>query len=298
MRKIACIGEAMIELSFPAGRRSQANVGFSGDALNTAVYLKRAIGSQAEVAFISALGCDQFSAQMVAFIEREGVWVDKIKRIPERLPGLYAIMTNTDGERSFTYWRENSAARMMFEQQDFSALDGFDTLYFSGITLAILPKVTRQAFLERARALRQKKGVTVIFDSNYRPGLWESEAEARVWVEAAWRITDIALPSLDDEMALFRDAGLKEVSARLKSYGIKQGAIKNGAAGPTSIADIGQKPDYPQARTVVDTTAAGDSFNGAFIAALAGGQGLQDALILAHRCAARVVGISGVFEDA
>ncbi|MCF6278436.1 MAG: PfkB family carbohydrate kinase, partial [Anaerolineales bacterium] len=113
--RIACIGEAMIELSFPSGEIDAPQIGFSGDTLNTAIYLKRAIGDAAEVAFISALCSDRFSDRMLDFMTAEGLQTDAITRHSERLPGLYAIETDENGERYFNYWRENSAARLMFE---------------------------------------------------------------------------------------------------------------------------------------------------------------------------------------
>jgi len=297
--RIACIGEAMVELSFPAGETGAPEIGYSGDTLNTAIYLKRKIADWCDVAFLTALGTDRFSDQMVDFMIREALQTETISRLSDRLPGLYAIVTDSEGERSFNYWRDSSAARFMFETvegPDFSRLAAFDVIYFSAISLAILPVKTRGAFLAWIEAARSRGDCVVAFDSNYRPGLWADVHEARHWTEKAWRVTDIALPSADDEMALFNDASPEAVLSRLAGYGLKVGVLKNGAAGPISFQPVADLPKFQPADKVVDTTAAGDSFNGAFLAAIFSGKNLADAMISGHQCAARVVGFAGAFE--
>ena len=298
--KIACIGEAMIELSFGEAGFSHPKIGFAGDVLNTAIYLKRGAGQQVDVSFVSALGNDRFSNEMLKFIRRESIRTDAILSDPARLPGLYAITNEPNGERGFQYWRDQSAARHMFngpDGLDFSRLAGFDILYFSAITLAILPVETRAALLDWVEVARQNSGCRMVFDSNFRPRLWESVETARYWVEKAWKVTDIALPSLEDEEALFADRSCEATLARLQEYGLSLGAIKNGAAGPVPLSPLSNLPDFMPADTVVDTTAAGDSFNGAYLAAILTGADQPEALRRGHLCAAHVVGFRGAVNS-
>ena len=84
-RKIACVGEAMVELSLDADGQA-ARIGYAGDTLNTAIYLARACGSAHDVAFVSRVGRDSFSDRMIAFVENEGVSTSQIARDEERLP--------------------------------------------------------------------------------------------------------------------------------------------------------------------------------------------------------------------
>jgi 2-dehydro-3-deoxygluconokinase len=291
--RVGCVGEAMVELSLADGA---AKVGFAGDVLNTAIYLRRELPAEHEVAFVSMIGSDVLSDRMAAFIEGEGLSTRDLQRHPARLPGLYAISTDAAGERSFLYWRDSSAARLMFCSDNgagFAPLDGYDVVYLSAITLAILSSGVREALFAWIDGFRREGG-RLAFDSNYRPGLWPGQAVARDAVARAWRRTDIGLPSVDDEMALFGDADEAAALARLRCYGIRTGALKRGASGPLPIPPTDAPlPDFPPAERVVDTTAAGDSFNGGFLASFLSGGSLADAMLAGHRCAARVVGFRG-----
>lgn len=300
MTRVACIGEAMIELALdPNG--AQARVGVAGDTLNTAIYLKRSAPSL-DVAFVTRLGRDAFSDRIEGCVTSEGLDTSAIERDPDRGPGLYAITTDARGERSFTYWRDNSAARRLFQSgagTDFSVLDDFDVVYLSAITLAILPDPVRLEFCNWATGFRGAGG-RIVFDSNYRPRLWASVDEARARIAGLWSICDIALPSADDEAALTGDATVQDTQARLAVLGVHDGALKRGEAGPISLSAPVEQT-YPRATNVVDTTAAGDSFNGAYLAARLTGADQATALSAGHDLALRVIGHRGAItprEDA
>lgn len=275
----------MVELSFD---RPDHQIGFAGDTLNTAVYLARGIGDGAQVDFVSAVGRDAVSDRMLAFIAAQGVGAARIARHPDRLPGIYAIALDATGERSFSYWRGQSAARTLFED-GFAQLQGCDLVYLSGITLAILPPAIRAGLLDHLAAHPAR----IAFDSNYRPRLWEDAETARRVTEAAWRIADIGLPSLDDEIQLFGDADALAVRARLNGWGLVDGALKMGAEGPLPLDPGGLRPDLPAARKIVDTTAAGDSFNGAWLAARLRGLSAGECLMRAHAQALEVIARPG-----
>lgn len=287
--KIACIGEAMIEVAL-TGQTGAAQVGFAGDVLNTAIYLRRALPAVHEVAFVSMIGRDSLSDQMATFIAAEGISIAHLSRHPTLVPGLYTIATDALGERSFAYWRDTSAARQMF--RDPAALQpllGFDFIYLSAITLAILPDPARQALFDVLTQFRAKGGL-VAFDSNHRPRLWPDLATAQRVVEQAWRGCDLGLPSLDDEMALFGDADAPQVQARLRGWGVAQGALKCGASGPLALGQgWGADVTFAAAPSVVDTTAAGDSFNGGYLGALISGAAPLTAAQAGHAFARAVV---------
>jgi len=276
--RIACIGEAMIELSMIG---TDAQVGVAGDTLNTAIYMHRT-APQLQIDYLTCLGDDPFSGRILEFITAQGIGTDPIRQIAGASPGLYAITTTPDGERSFTYWRSTSAARQLFADGDFTVLEPYDVIYLSGISIAILPGTVRNALL----AWLHTSPLNVIFDSNFRPRLWEDKQTAQQVTQAFWDRADIALPSIDDEMDLF-DETEALVAARFTANA-KNGALKRGPQGPLSLgAEVMQT--YPKADHVIDTTAAGDSFNGGYLGALLSGSSQADALMAGHQLAARVV---------
>jgi 2-dehydro-3-deoxygluconokinase len=285
MSRFAAVGEAMIELSMHG---NTAQVGVAGDTLNTAIYLKRT-APDIEVDYMTCLGDDPFSDRIEDFIAQQGIGTTHCTRLTGRSPGLYAISTSPTGERSFTYWRSTSAAREVFKSADgydFGALAGYDLVYLSGISVAILPVAARKALLDWL----SQNPVRFAFDSNYRPRLWESKAVAREVIGQFWERSDILLPSIDDEMALF-DEDETAVVRRFSRYR-GRGALKRGAEGPLAIgSNVAQ--NYSKAADVVDTTAAGDSFNGAYLGALLSGTDQAEALRRGHRCAATVVRYRG-----
>ena len=109
-------------------------------------------------------------------------------------------------------------------------MPGAEIIYLSGITLAILAPAARHRLVE-ALAARRAAGTRIAFDSNYRPKLWEDAAAARATMQALWEVTDIALPSIDDEMELFGDSGEAAV--------IDQFAERSWRGSPSSAAFAG-----------------------------------------------------------
>lgn len=283
---IACLGEVMIELSAP--QDAAAQIGVAGDTFNWGVYLRRTLGAEHTVRYVTCLGHDPFSDRIIAAIEAEGLDAGHIPRHATRLPGLYAITLDEAGERSFYYWRAQSAARTLFEDDSTeAALSGADVIALSGITLAILSDAARARMRDFLTAFR-KGGGRVAFDSNYRPALWPSAEAALAAMEEVWARTDIALPSVDDEMVLRPGTSADDIAARFRALPLSAGALKRGGDGPLGLA-TGAAPALPEVARVIDTTSAGDSFNGAFLGTLLNGGSEEDALRAGHACASRVI---------
>lgn len=294
VRRIACVGEVMIELV--AQDDDTARLGVAGDTYNTAVYLTRALrGSGIEVSYVTALGTDPFSERIFAALARHGLDTSFVERRDGAMPGLYAIDTDETGERSFSYWRSASAARTLFSEPcdiGLDALAGFDLVLLSGISMAILPVEVRARLVDYLRGFRASGGV-LAYDSNYRPRLWDSAETARAVNRDLWSLSDIALPSADDEMALFGDPSPQAVRDRLLALGARDGALKCGGDGPIDLATgVRFAPSGPPV-TVVDTTAAGDSFNAGYLATRVLGGSTMDALKAGHALACRVIGTRG-----
>lgn len=293
---IIAIGECMIELSDLDAPDGRVRLGFAGDTCNTAIYLARLLGRDGPpVRYATALGQDALSSRMVAALEAEGIDTGLIARLPDRLPGLYAIEIGAGGERSFRYWREASAARSMFGAGglDVAALGPCGMLYLSGITLAILPDRDRARLVELMRG-QIAAGGQVAFDGNYRPRLWASVEDARRWMSEAWGAASVALPSVDDETVLFGDGDEAAILDRLRAAGVAEIVLKRGDKGPLICHDGAvTAPPCPSAPRVVDTTAAGDSFNAGYLATRIGGAPPVDAARSGHALAVQVIGHPG-----
>ena len=264
----ALIGECMIELREPHGGRVTRSYG--GDVLNTAVYLARLMGDTTTVRFTTVLGDDPFSAEMIASWENEGILCDTVGRLSEHNAGLYFVKTDHTGERTFHYWRDQSAARDIMSDQWAAmlkrAMDS-DWIYFSGITLAILNDNGRERLLSDLIEAKSN-GAQIVFDGNFRPSLWRHAKDARNWHMRAWKLCDLALAGAEDEAQVFGDATPKTSLERLKEYGIPEICVKCGFEPLRLYANNKiQTVKFNIVNEVVDTTAAGDSFNAGYLAA-------------------------------
>src|SRR5690606_16938405 len=135
-KRVASIGECMLELSAEgdAWRMSHA-----GDTLNTLWAIRALLPAEDRTDYVTAFGDDAFSRQQRDFLAKAGIGTADSPTLRGARPGLYAI-TLDGAERSFTYWRSDSAARHLADDPASLAksLSRQSLVYFSGITLAIL----------------------------------------------------------------------------------------------------------------------------------------------------------------
>lgn len=301
---VVSFGECMIELQGEAFGAMQQT--FGGDTLNTAVYLARCGRRHGiQVSYATGLGDDGLSAGMMQRWADEGIGLDFVRRIAGRMPGLYLIEVDAKGERRFSYWRDQAAVRSYFDVPEGSTplevrAGEIDALYFSGISVAILQPAARDRLWAVAASLRAR-GATVVFDNNYRPRLWSDVATAREAFRRSLELASIALLTLDDELALWGD-GTTTLDAQLDrslDAPCAEVIVKRGS-GSTLVRVAGQPlTDVPTETVprVVDTTAAGDSFAGAYLAARLAGASAIDAARAGNRLAARVVQHRGALID-
>lgn len=296
--RFVSIGECMIEMS--GGADDLWKMGFAGDTLNTAWYARNALSqSEWSVDYITCLGDDRYSDAMLAFFNRSGLGTSHIPRLPGKRPGLYFIH-QAEGDRHFTYWRENSAARALARDLDRlgDALADADCIYFSGITLAILPAEDRLHFLSAIETARGM-GALIAFDPNIRPVLWPDRDKLRAAIERAAHVSSIVLPTHGDEAPIFGDADGEATARRYQRWGVQEIIVKDGAADALlMIGDDMTAIAAMPADRVVDPTGAGDSFNGTYLAARLGGAAPPDAVRRAHETAARVIAQHGALVAA
>jgi 2-dehydro-3-deoxygluconokinase len=295
-KRIVSIGECMIEMS--GGEDRLYRLGYAGDTLNTAWYLRALLGDDFRVDYATALGADRYSDDIRAFLKANDIGTDHIQTIPSRRPGLYMIHQDK-GDRHFTYWRDNSAAKLLADDKEAlgKAVDGASLVYFSGITLAILAPKARGRLLGAIVKARDN-GAKIAFDTNLRPALWSSERVMASVLTAAASLCDIVLPTHSDEAPLFGDKSVEETAERYLELGVEEVVVKDGSK-EALIATASERVKIapPPAKSVVDATGAGDSFNGGYLSARLMGKSIAEAAENAHRVAGVVIGHKGALVD-
>jgi 2-dehydro-3-deoxygluconokinase len=284
MPDIISLGESMVELfsEEPIARAGSFRKAVGGDALNTLVAAAR-LG--ASTGFVTRVGDDPFAPFLLESWRAEGIDVSHA-RLVEGFNALYFISLLPGGEREFTYYRHGSAASTMTPADlDPTYIGGARVLHVSGISQAISPSC-REIVLAGVRLARER-GVLVSYDPNLRRKLWPSLDDARSAVQEVLAYADIVLPSAPEEMTDLLDVGsAKEGIERLWAAGVSTVAVKLGERGCLLGCDgrvIAIPPFVPE--TVVDSTGAGDAFDGAFLHGVVCGLSPEEAARLAVVCA-------------
>jgi len=286
MTRVACIGECMIELK--QAEHGLFSRGYGGDTLNTAVYLAR-LGAGTD--YITALGDDTLSDEMVAGWAAEGVGIERVLRLPGKLPGLYMIQTDDRGERRFFHWRESAAARSLMDLPETSdilnSLAGYDIVYLSAITLSLYNDAGRARLFAGIKRAREN-GARFAFDTNFRARGWPDLNVARAVYQNAFDVADIVLASTEDLLPLYPGESHAGLLARIPG-----GEVVLKLSEPASILRVEGVLHQTRAealtKPVVDTTAAGDSFAAAYIAARMVGADPVEAARTGHALAGVVV---------
>jgi len=291
--QFVAIGECMLEVQ--ANGFGPSVLSYGGDTFNTAVYLRRCAAPTAiEVSYATGLGTDPLSQTLRKEWQTLGLNLNEVEYIDDKLPGLYLIETDSKGERTFHFWRENSAARAYFHSNVTSLekhLAQFDCLYFSGISLAILDDVSRTrlfALLKRA----QLNGARVVFDNNFRPKLWPDRKLAQSIYLEAFAACHTAMITLDDHQAVFDCASLEDALIHAQSLAIPELVIKRGANDTLVRQEHHTKWHSIPTRVVkqvIDTTAAGDAFAAGYLSRRLCGASAEIAAKFGNALASRVI---------
>lgn len=256
---ILCCGEALIDMVPDAEGRLVPHSG--GAIFNTAVALGR-LG--ADVGYFSGLSTDLFGAQLEASLAESKV--DTSLTIRSDRPTTLAFVKLTNGHAEYTFYDENTAGRML-QQEDLPQLpEGINSLYFGGISLISEPAASSYAQLCAQEAARR----VVMIDPNIRPGFIKDRAGYTTRVMEMIGQADIVKVSDEDLDWLVSGEGTHlEKLARLQAEGPKIAILTRGAEGPLARMATGETVTAIPPKVVVkDTVGAGDTFNAGFLASL------------------------------
>lgn len=295
------IGECMVEFhsAEPLASASQLQRAYGGDVLNALVANQRLGG---KTGFITAVGDDPFGSGLLAAWRDEGVDISRAFERPGD-NGVYFISVAPSGERAFTYRRHGTPASQLGpEDLDPAYIASSHWLLLSGITQALSP--TAQAATLAAARIAADAGVRIAYDPNYRPRLWAMQGglpAARAAFDEIAPFADWLLPSHPaDAVLLGADESLAEDLDTAFAVAVRFAeraphvALKCGADG-CILAHSGAVRHVPgvKADKVVDTTGAGDCWNGSFLFHLQQTGSPLDAALAANRRAAAKLAYRG-----
>jgi 2-dehydro-3-deoxygluconokinase len=292
-KKAIFLGECMIELngdiSSLENNSSNMTINFGGDTYNSAVYFSRLTNDKTNTFYSTALGKDNFSKKMISRFKNENIKCDYIRTDGENPPGLYSIEINEKGERSFSYWRDQSPSKYIFlgskGKKLVKDINNADVFYYTGISAGILDEKQRKDLI--------KIGSTATicgFDFNYRSQLHYNKKVSQLLFNEINNRVDIHFVSFDDARELFKIKNPLEIFEIINE---KKNLIliryKNSIIFKNKQQEI-KTVTVPHGE-VVDTTAAGDAFNGSFLAIMNNNKNVpvEENILISHSVTREVI---------
>ena len=267
---LLAIGECLVEFRKTGdGLLSQS---FAGDTFNSLFYASR-LGLK--TSYLSAIGNDEYSSELVRFMDDEDIGRNNLLHRTTRRNGAYLIETDAKKNSHLTFWRKDSAATTLLQSYSATRLQKrlTNTRYFlfSMIALGMLRKGER--LIEALTTL--PSDVTTIFDLNYRASLWKNRDEYLQTISLV-KHADYVMHSSSDG----------EIKPQLLEQLTPKAIIKRNADAPTVVAESSSICEIPthKCSKFVDATGAGDAFNAGFIFGLRKDLGVRDSVVLGNIC--------------
>ena len=261
---ILCAGEALIDMvprQTPEGRAFLPLPG--GSVFNTAIACAR-LGTP--TAFWYGLSTDLFGDQLRAALADAGVDTSLCR--PSDRHSTLAFVTLVEGQARYLFLDENTAGRML-DPADIPAIPAsVKALFVGGISLVGEPVGSTMEALA-ARVAADGRGRLIMLDPNIRPGFIRDEAAYRARISRLIGLAHVVKLSDEDLVWLMGEGDLAARAAEVKALGPRLVLVTRGSSGARAFgAGLDVAVPAP-AVTVADTVGAGDTFNAAFLSALA-----------------------------
>ncbi len=292
MTKVSAIGECMIEMVQQENGLYKS--AYAGDSFNMTQYLAW-IGKDlgVEAGYVTVLGRDRKGRAMLKAWEDSGIDVSTVMTTDAKNTGLYFADTDAMGNRDYTFYRSDSAAKLLFNLRHSEAIFAqvlkSDVIYASAVTLMILNDTDRQKLVDFFKTAK-KAGLKTVFDTNYRASGWVDRTEAAKWMNAIMQECALVFATDDENREVFGDYTQHDTVERLQKMGIPEIVVKCG--GERCLISFEEKIIEVPAILgikVVDTTSAGDSFAAAYMAGRFNGLTCEKAAEWGHILAAEVI---------
>ena len=277
------------DISSLENNSSNIKINLGGDTYNSAVYFSRLTNNKTNTFYSTALGKDNFSKKMISRFKNENIKCDYIRTDGENPPGLYSIEIDEKGERSFSYWRDQSPSKYIFlgskGKKLVKDINNADVFYYTGISAGILDEKQRKDLI--------KIGSTATicgFDFNYRSQLHYNKKVSQLLFNEINNRVDIHFVSFDDARELFKIKNPLEIFEIINE---KKNLIliryKNSIIFKNKQQEI-KTVTVPHGE-VVDTTAAGDAFNGSFLAIMNNNKNvpIEENILISHSVTREVI---------
>ena len=293
--KICAIGECMMELT--NAKHALYSQSIAGDTLNFTSYLDKKIFN---TSYFTAVGTSDVSKRVISFLQKQKIKTNLVSRISSHEIGLYLIENSKVGEKIFYYWRDNSAAKFFFNNQNIkqcqNQLKKFQYVYFSGITLSLFDNNNFYKFLSLIEFLK-KKQIKIIFDFNIRIKRW-SKKKLFSYFSKTLPFVDILFSSGEDLNFLKGNASLRTFKNLIQKYNIEHAIYRNNARLNYSFyKDESYFIKNKIKNKVVDTSGAGDGYNATYISKFIKFNDPQKALHAASEIGAKIVMKKGAIVD-
>lgn len=265
MIDVTALGEVLIDFTdagiSDAGQKLfERNPG--GAPANVLVALQR-LGHQ--TAFLGKVGADMHGEFLRATMEANNIDVRGLLVDPHYFTTLAFVALDDQGDRSFSFARKPGAdTQISAEELDTKLIEESKIFHIGSLSLTDEPaRAATFAALETAKAA----SCVMSYDPNYRANLWPGAPAAVEQMRAVLPYMDIMKMS-DNECELLTDiADPAEAAKKIVSGNVKVCCVTLGSEGALVCTKDGVATVPPFKTEAVDTTGAGDSFWGGFLAA-------------------------------
>ncbi len=276
---IIALGEGLIELSSDVSLSQATNLDkyYGGDTLAAAVAAQR-LGSK--VGYITRVGCDYFKEFLLDSWQAEGLDISQV-RLTGDFNGLYLLARPKEGHKEFSYYRKKTAAsKLSIDDISEKYIASAKIFYSSGIAQSL--SLSAGEAIKKAYKIAKANGLTTAYDPNYSPLISSLEDAKELFDDVITDIDILFLSDKNDIATLFSIDSVEKIVKYMWDLGINTVVIKSSQAGGYYTGYAGDIVFCEFfTKEIVDTTCAGDAFNGGFLHAISSGYSPFEATKLA-----------------